>query len=175
MVWRAAHGRARQLGALVASELCPSDELPAAAAEPAAPQRSAGGHFLPGNRIGRLARRQANEKGALGLLERKGDRAARAALRFGRRYAKHRRLELTTAHGAISAGVGAIIESAGELLASARYWNARSVAEANPDFARLAAQQSAGHRQAERDAWELAAREAEARSKLRTRALIGEL
>ncbi|MBN1610874.1 MAG: hypothetical protein JW940_29855 [Polyangiaceae bacterium] len=56
-----------------------------------------------------------------------------------------------------------MIESAGELLALARYWSARGLAEASPDFARLAATLIAGQRQAERDAWELASREASQR------------
>jgi hypothetical protein len=57
-----------------------------------------------------------------------------------------------------------MIESAGELLASARYWSARGIAEANPDHARLAATLVAGSRQAERDAWAIAALEAAARA-----------
>jgi len=58
-----------------------------------------------------------------------------------------------------------MIESAGELLAASRYWSARGIAEASADYARLAATLVAGARQAERDAWELAAREAQARPK----------
>lgn len=167
MARRAAHGRARELGRLTVSECCPADELPAATGAGAAPpSRDASGRFLPGNTAGKARRVRVGKRGALMLLERKGDDAARAALAFGRRYAAHRRAELAKAHGGeISAGVGAMIESAGELLASARYWQARSIAEANPDFARLAAQLVAGSRQAERDAWELASREADARPK----------
>jgi hypothetical protein len=52
-----------------------------------------------------------------------------------------------------------MIESAGEALAGARYWQAKSMAEGNADHARLAATLMAAHRQAERDAWELASRE----------------
>jgi hypothetical protein len=102
-------------------------------------------------------------RGALHALERQGDEAARAALAFGRRYASHRRAELGQAHGELSAGVGAMVESAGELLSAGRYWAARGIAEGSPDFARLAAQLLAGARQAERDAWALA--ELEARSR----------
>lgn len=166
---RAAHGRAAQLGRLTASECKPWDEQPPATPSPTARvDRDAAGRFQPGNRAGQARRIRAGSRGALATLENKGDDAARAALSFGRRYAAHRRAELASSHGGeLSAGVGAMVESAGELLASARYWSARSIAEANPDHARLAAQLIAGSRQAERDAWELASREATARPRAR--------
>lgn len=108
------------------------------------------------------ASRRAHE--ALSSLSSNEVTQPRALLSPGRRYASHRRAELASLHGGeISAGVGAMVESAGELLASARYWSARSIAEGDPDFARLAATLTAGSRQAERDAWEIAAREAAAR------------
>jgi hypothetical protein len=162
---RNAHGRARALGRLTASELTPADELrPARPVASVRPDRDASGRFVAGNRAGTAKRVRMGKRGALVELERKGDPAARAALAFGRRYAAHRRAELGRVHGGeLSAGVGAMVESAGELLAAARYWSARGIAEANPDHARLAAQLVAGSRQAERDAWELAAREAAAR------------
>lgn len=167
MVARVAHGRARELGRLTASELTPADELRAATPDLSGrTDRDGAGRFQPGNRAGAAKRVKAGQRGALVALQQKGDPAARAALAFGRRYASHRRAELARSHGGeLSAGVGAMVESAGELLAAARYWSARSIAEANPDFARLGAQLVAGSRQAERDAWELAAREADARSK----------
>lgn len=165
MAPRAAHGRARELGRLTASELTPADELRPASPGVAGPSgRDSSGRFVAGNRVGTAKRLRAGRRGALCDLERQGDDAARAALSFGRRYAAHRRAELAQAHGGtLSAGVGAMVESAGELLASARYWSARSIAASDPDFARLSAQLVAGARQAERDAWELAAREAAAR------------
>jgi hypothetical protein len=49
-----------------------------------------------------------------------------------------------------------MVESAGELLAAGRYWQARGVAEGSADHARLAATLLAGSRQSERDAWALA-------------------
>ncbi|MBN1605072.1 MAG: hypothetical protein JW940_00480 [Polyangiaceae bacterium] len=162
--WPTATGAARDCGRLVGSAACPSDELPSASGPGSVrPGRDSAGRFQPGNSYGSAKRFRAGQHGALTALERQGDEAARASLAFGRRYAAHRRAELTAAHGAISAGVGAMVESAGELLASARYWSARGLAEANPDFARLAATLIAGQRQAERDAWELASREAQAR------------
>jgi hypothetical protein len=165
MSWRKSHGNAARNGRLVVLESCPADELPPAMpGAPAPPQRDSGGRFLPGNRAGAAKRVKAGSRGALVVLERRGDPAARAALAFGRRYSAHRRVELARAHGGeISAGVGALVESAGELLAASRYWAARGIADGNPDHARLAAQLVAGHRQAERDCWELASREAEAR------------
>jgi len=165
MAVRSAHGRARELGRLTVSECTPADELPSATpADAVRTDRDTSGRFAPGNRVGTARRLRAGSRGALADLERKGDAAARAALAFGRRYAAHRRAELARCHGGeLSAGVGAMVESAGELLASARYWSARGIAEASPDHARLAATLVAGARQAERDAWELASREAVAR------------
>lgn len=162
---RNAHGSAREHGRLTASELVPSDELrPASPAIAARCDRDPSGRFVPGNRAGAARKVRTGPRGALAHLERKGDPAARAALAFGRRYAAHRRAELARVHGGeLSAGAAAMIESAGELLGSARYWSARSTAESDPDFARLAATLVAGARQAERDAWEIAAREAEVR------------
>lgn len=162
--WRAAHGRAAELGRLVVSEARPFDEQrPASGEGPARPDRDSTGRFVPGNRAGTAKRFRAGPRGALAKLEAQGDDAARAAIAFGRRYAAHRRAELTSAHGEISAGVGGMVASAGELLAASRYWGARGVAEANPDFARLSAQLVAGARQAERDAWQLATLEAQSR------------
>jgi hypothetical protein len=165
VTWRKAHGNARARGRLAVLESAPWDEQPPACPDDAAPpERDAAGRFLKGNGIGRAKRVRAGSKGALVALERKGDDAARAALAFGRRYAAHRRAELMQAHGgAISAGVAAMVESAGELLAQARYWTARGIAEGNPDHARLSATLNAGARQAERDAWTLASLEAQAR------------
>jgi hypothetical protein len=162
---RRAHGRAAELGRLTVLESKPWDEQPPASPSDAVqPDRDAAGRFLSGNRTGKSKRLRAGKRGALVALERQGDEAARAALAFGRRYSAHRRGEVAHAHGGeISAGVGAMIESAGELLASARYWSARGISEGNPDHARLAAMLIAGSRQAERDAWELASREAAAR------------
>lgn len=165
MSWRQAHGKAARCGRLTVLESPPFDELPAATPSVAGPaDRDGAGRFVKGNRLGSAKRFRAGKQGALSKLEKQGDPAARTALAFGRRYAAHRRSELARAHGGeLSAGVGAMVESAGELLASARYWSARGIADANPDFARLSATLVAGARQAERDAWELASREAATR------------
>lgn len=174
MTWRTAHGAASDCGRLVVSETCPADEL--SAATPSGtdrPQRTADGRFAPGNRIATGKRHRPSGHSPLARLARQGDEAARAALSHGRRYATHRRQELAQAHGgAISAGVGAVVESAGEALAGARYWSARAMAEADPDLARLAATLMAQHRQCERDAWELASRESAARPQADPRAAV---
>lgn len=165
--FRAAHGRARELGRLVVLESPPVDELrPAMTCNAAPPERDASGRFLPGNKAGTAQRVKAGKRGALVHLERQGDAAARAAVAFGRRYSAHRRAELARLHGGmLSSGPGSMIESASMLLASSRYWAARASAEGNPDFARLSATLAAGARQAERDAWHLAQLEAQARPK----------
>lgn len=165
MVWRGAHGASARGGRLVASETLPSDELPPATpAFAVRPDRGPDGRFAKGNGIAKSKRLKAGPRGALAMLEAKGDPARRATVNWGRRYGAHRRAELAQAHGgSISAGVGAIIESAADLMADGRYWRARGIAEGNPDYAKLAAQLMAQARGCERDAWELAAREAETR------------
>jgi len=65
--------------------------------------------------------------------------------------------------GSISAAVGAMVETAGDLLADARYWRARAMAEGSADYARLASQLATSSRQTERDSWHMAAVEAAAR------------
>jgi hypothetical protein len=165
--FRTAHGAAREKHArLTASECPPMDELPTATmGDSARTDRDASGRFQPGNRVAAAKRVKAGPRGALEVLKRQGDEAARAADAAGKRYSSHRRAELTKLHGELSSGPSMMIETAGELWGAARYWGARSQAEGNPDYARLAAQLSAGARQAERDGWQLAALEAASRPK----------
>lgn len=144
-------------------EVLPPDELPPASpahAEP--PQRSADGRFLPGNRVGQAQRCRPSVRGAAGL-----DRAApeyRTFQRWGQRYAAHRRRELAQLHGGhVSAGVGAIVESAALAMAAARYLQERASRECSADLFRQASQLAATARQHELAAWELAAREAQSR------------
>lgn len=165
--WTAATGNSAEHGRLVQSAVCPSDEL----AEPTGSgsdtigrERDGHGHFAKGNRIAKAKRVRSGPRGALAMLEAKGDEAWRAAVRWGQRYGAHRRRELAQAHGgALSAGVGAIVESAASLMADARYWRAKAIATTDPELSRLSAQLMAQARGCERDAWELAAREAAAR------------
>jgi hypothetical protein len=164
--WCAATGKSRECGRLVQSTVCPSDELAqpsATGSETVQTDRDPSGRFVPGNRTGKARRLRPDAHGALGALEALGDPAHKVAVRWGKRYGAHRRQELAKAFGAISAGVGAIIESAAGLLADARYWRARGIAESNADHSRLAAQLTAQARGCERDAWELASRETAAR------------
>jgi hypothetical protein len=58
-----------------------------------------------------------------------------------------------------------LLRDAAELHADAQYLRARAAADDNVDLLRTAAQLSAGARQAERDAWQLATLEAQARPK----------
>src|SRR5690606_8732628 len=135
----------------------------ATSADADGPQRAGHGHFAKGNTVGKDKRLKTGPRGALAKLEAQGDEAWKAALRWGRRYSSHRRKELCTAHGAVSAGVGTIIESAADLMADARYWRARAISEGSPDFSKLSASLRAQARGCERDAWELCARESLAR------------
>lgn len=163
--WSDAHGAAADGGRLVASETKPSDELrPAMPADSVRRDHGPDGKFVPGNGAAKAKRIRSGPRGALVSLIAKGDPVYQAAAKWGRRYGSHRRSELAMAHGGtISAGVGAIVESAAEMLADARYWRAKGIAEGNADYTRLSAQLIAQARGCERDAWELGAREAGAR------------
>lgn len=170
--WQSAPAGSRegQLGRLVRSTVTPADELSEASGSPPdaiGRDRNEHGHFAPGNRIARDKKVRSGPRGALAMLEASGkDEAWLAAARWGRRYSSHRRAELARAHGGeLSAGVGTIIESAADLLADARYWRAKAIASCDPELSRLAAQLTAQARGCERDAWELAAREAAVRSR----------
>lgn len=163
--WTEAHGNAAKGGRLVASESKPADELrPASGSDSDRRDRTSDGRFAPGNGAAKAKRIRSGPRGALAALIVKGDPVYQAAAKWGRRYGSHRRAELAQAHGgAISAGVGAMVESAAEMMADARYWRARGIADGNPDHVRLAAQLIAQARGCERDAWELSARESAAR------------
>lgn len=164
--WRTATGNAREHGRLVGSSVAAADELrPATGSDSDRRERTADGRFAPGNRLAAAKRLRSGPRGALAALEASGsDPAWVAAARWGRRYSSHRRAELARAHGGeLSAGVGTIVESAADLLADARYWRAKAIATSDPELSRLAAQLTAQARGCERDAWELAAREAQAR------------
>jgi hypothetical protein len=163
--WRAAHGAAKAHGALVVLENMRDVPLAAATpAEPAVRDRDEHGHFLPGNKLNRLARSRAGQHGYLAQLDAKADPAHRAARNWGKRYAAHRVEELTRAHGGeLSGGVCVLVQDAGGLRADARYLQARGGAERNPELLKAASALLASARQAERDAWELAARECESR------------
>jgi hypothetical protein len=112
-------------------------------------------------------------------LEAKADPEWRAARRAGRRAAQHRVTEFCAAHGAdLSSGVCALLYEAAMMRADAAYLRARAAADDNTDLLKVAATVSAGARQAERDAWEFAVREAASRPQVsrveQLRRLVGQ-
>lgn len=165
MTLRSAHGNARRLGRLVVSECCPADELPPATpAETARPQRTPDGRFAKGNTVAQHARTKAGPSGALASLDAQADPAWQAARRWAKRACTQRVRELAKLHGGeLSSEVCALVIDSWELRGDARYLAARARAENSPELSRAAATLLASARQAQRDAWELAAREAAAR------------
>lgn len=163
--WRAAHGTAKEHGALVVLESGNDRPMaPASGAPPAESYRDKAGRFLPGNPMSRQAKMRAGARGALHALEAKADPVWRASRRHGRRAGSHRITEYARCHGGeLSSGIcGGLLEAA-EIRADASYLRARAAADNNPELLRLAATLSTSARQIERDMWELASREAEAR------------
>ena len=144
-------------------EVLPPDELPAAKpGDPVRPQRDATGRFLPGNAAGAAKRVKPGIRGALGLD--KSDPRYRVFARWGARYGAYRRRELAQVHGgSISAGVGAIVESAAHAMAASRFVQALAAEKGDPELFKQAAALGSTARQHELAAWELASREAEAR------------
>lgn len=167
MVLRSAHGRARELGRLAVSECPPADELPPASPSFSdRPDRTPDGRFAPGNRSSRLNRVRSGPRGALLALDAKGDPAWRAARRWAQRAATRRVSEVAKAFGGeLSSEVCALIVDSWEMRGDARYLAARARAEGDADMARAAATLLASARQAQRDAWALAALEASARQR----------
>lgn len=163
--WGAAHGASAKGGHLVASETKPADELRSATlSDTDRCERGSDGRFAAGNTVARSKRLRAGLQGALVALERTADPAWLAADKWGKRYGAHRRAELARAHGGtISAGVGSLIEDAAMLRTDARYWRAKGMSLGIADYSKLASSLLAQARGAERDAWELASREAAAR------------
>lgn len=171
---RAAHGRSREFGRVTASETVPARELPPASPVVAGPSdRDERGRFVRGNGAHQRKRVRPGARGrvsseALGLTT---HQSYAAFERWGRRYAAHRRAELATLHGGeLSAGVGALVESAALALAASRYLYALGAAvpltksrATKADFLAQAARLQAEARATERDAWAIAALEAEAR------------
>ncbi len=148
-------------------EVLPPDELPPASpAEAVRPGRGADGRFLPGNAEARAQKTRPTKYGALVMAMAKADPVYRTCVRWGQRYAAHRRAELAKTHGGeLSAGVGALVESAGNALADSRYVRAKAAETGEPSLFKLAASLATEARQCELAAWELASREASARPK----------
>lgn len=143
-------------------EVLPADELP-----PVTPaitvrrDRGPDGRFLPGNTAARSQRVRPGPRGT-GALKAAPD--FEVYERWGKRYAAHRREELAQAHGgSISAGVGALVESASLALAASRYLAAQAAQTGDPDLFKRSSALANDARQNELAAWELASREAKAR------------
>ena len=156
MTLRRGHG----LGAGVPRiEVLPADELPPASTPIAVrADRDANGRWVAGNAA---ARAQRVRPGARGLLDvERATGAVRAFGRWGRRYASNRRAELAAAHGGtLSAGAGALVESAALALAASRFLYARGADLGDVELMRRASALANDARQNELAAWELAARE----------------
>jgi hypothetical protein len=146
-------------------ETLPADELPPASpAISARPERGPDGRFLSGNTLARSQRTRPSKYGSLVLALAKADPVYQTCARWGTRYAAHRRAELAKAHGGeLSAGVGALIESAGNALADSRYVRAKAATTGDAAMFKLAASLATEARQCELAAWELASRESVAR------------
>jgi hypothetical protein len=169
MALRTGHGAGRGCPRV---EVLPPDELPAAVGcKTVRSNRDAGGRFIRGNTAARARRLRAGNLGGVGGIESTSD-AFKPFARWGRRYGSHRRRELAHAHGGeISAGVGALIESAALSLASSRFLQSQGAAVGDPELLKRASSLAAEARQNELAAWELAAREAKARGSSRRTAL----
>ncbi len=146
-------------------EVLPPDELPPATPGlPVRAGRDAQGRFVRGNAEGQSKRVKPGVRGALGLD--KADPRYKVFARWGARYGAYRRRELAQAHGGrISAGVGAIVESAAQAMAASRFVQALASETGDPELFKQAAALASTARQHELAAWELAAREAQAQPK----------
>lgn len=160
MTLRSGHGTGRGVPRI---EVSPRDELPPATPAIAdRPERDADGRFVRGNTVARTQRLRLGPAATAGLEQ---DPTYVPFSKWGRRYAAHRRAELAKAHGgSISAGVGALVESAGLQLATSRYLQAKGAETGDPDLLKMASTISNDARQNELAAWELAARESKVRA-----------
>ena len=143
-------------------EVMPADELPSAIGSNAVEtHRGTHGHFGPNNPFGASKRVRPGKLGGVDT----SDPRFRPFRNWARRYAGHRRAELAKAHGGeISAGVGAIVESAALALGDSRFVQMLASETGDVDLFKRAADLGALARQHELAAWELAAREATARA-----------
>ncbi len=162
MTLRSGHGKGRGMPRV---EVMPPDELPPATpGAPARPDRDAQGRFVPGNRSGQQKRIKPGPRGLVGID--KTSPEFRPFARWGARYGAHRRRELASAHGGeISAGVGAIVESAALAMAASRFLSSRAAETGDAELFKQSSALASTARQHELAAWELAAREAQARPK----------
>lgn len=142
-----------------------ADELPPATpADAVQLDRDANGRFTAGNAVAKSKRLRPGLRGLTGAEQ--TSPAYEPFARWGRRYGAHRRRELASAHGGeLSAGVGAIVESAALAMASSRFLTHLAGQTGDADLFQRAARLAESARQHELAAWELASREAQARPK----------
>lgn len=161
MTLRSGHGAMKDRGPRV--EVLPPDEQPAATAPTTVPtDRGQDGRFTAGNAASRARRFKVSRRGFTGLD--KADPRYKTFARFGRSYAAHRRREIAAAHGGtISAGVGAMVESAALAMAASRFVSCLAAESGDPLLFKQASALANDARQNELAAWELAARECKAR------------
>lgn len=140
-----------------------ADELPAASPGGSVrSDRDASGRFVAGNAAGYAKRIRPGQRGALGID--RTDPRYRAFARWATRYANQRRRELTELHGGtLSVGAGALLESAAHALGASRYLQSLAGETCEVELFKQAAALAVTARQHELAAWELAAREADAR------------
>lgn len=173
MTLRTGHGNGRGTPRV---ETLPADELPSALGSDAVrPDRDAQGRFVAGNGAGKAKRIKPGPRGLVGID--KTSPEFRPFARWGARYGAHRRRELASAHGGeISAGVGAIVESAALAMAASRFISSKAAETGDPELFKQSSALASTARQHELAAWELAAREAHARPRANpTAALVAEL
>jgi hypothetical protein len=164
MALRKGHGAGQGVPRI---EVLPPDELPSVSLPfTVRADRMPDGRFAVGNAVQRSRVVRPGAKGHTSALT--ADETFAPFQRWGRRYASHRREELASVHGGeLSAGVSALIESAGEQLAASRYLHAKASATGDATLFKQSSALANDARQNELAAWELASREAAARPRRR--------
>ena len=158
------------------SETLPADEL-SPVRHPIKPrparERDSKGRFKPKNGVALMRHGRLPPQGLLKRLEDQAPKEVRLVREQARKTCRYRISELVRLHGDLSSGVCATLLDGHEQRADARYIRALAMtpdAEGKPrasmiELLRLSIQLSNGARQSERDAWELASREADARKR----------
>lgn len=98
------------------------------------------------------------------LLER-SDPRYKEMLRLANSFRRHRAREMMIAHGYVSAGVNAILANSALSLAASRYIYEKAIETGDHSFFTMYSKLATDSRQNELSAWELCAREAQARKK----------
>lgn len=165
MAVRSAHGTARLGGQLLVVETLPPDEQPqaqAAGADPLTTDRDAAGRVrstAAAKAMAKLPRRSR-------FLPRKLACDARFEPHNRRRleWQRKRVAELQAAHGGVSHGVGAMLAAAAWLYAGGEFAAELAAESGDVELFKVAATLTSTARSHELGAWELSAREAQART-----------